>query len=80
MSIKQKEPTLMSIKKDVRKIYGVKKPASETNAGFITGVVLLSSLVVGPNVQKIAKFTGYTPAEVSKRSKRCREIGLWVEG
>jgi len=48
--------------------------------GFRTAVILLSALAVGPNIKKIAKFTGYTRKEIAERSKNLRKNKIWVGG
>jgi len=71
-----KHPTLLkSIKKEVMKIHGI----TEETDTIKTGVILLSSVNVGPNIKKIAKFTGYKRSEIAKRSKNLRENSVWVK-
>lgn len=67
--------SLEAIKKEVMKIHGV----DEEDQNVQTGVILLASAIVGPNITKIMKFTGYSRAEVSKRAKNCRKNKIWVK-
>ena len=45
---------------------------------FRTAVILLSSAVVGPNINKIAKFTGYSVGAVRQRARNLRANKVWV--
>jgi len=70
---------LKEIKKDVAEIHGIEVPEKESET-FKASVVLLSSVLVGPNIKRISKFTGYPYSLVSEFSKRLRENGVWKGG
>lgn len=66
--------TLRKIKIELHKM----DPAlSEDDDAFKAGVVLLSSLQVGPNVQKLARFTGYRISLIAKFGFNLRVSGVW---
>ena len=72
--------TLEEIKKDVAEIVGKDLTEDEDDIAFKASVVLLSSAVVGPSIERLAKFTGYPRSLISEFSKRLRENGIWKGG
>lgn len=66
--------TIKKIKDEVRRLT---KDKDEDGEGFRASVILLSSVNVGPNVKKIAKFTGYPRSFVWKIGKNLRDNGVW---
>jgi CRP-like cAMP-binding protein len=50
----------------------------EGEHGYTTYLILLASVVVGPNIKKIAKFTQIPREEVQKRGKNLRANGVWT--
>ena len=67
--------TLSEIKKEVRHLDKNVKDGTEHS---ITAVILLSSLIVGTNVNQLANFTKYDRAEIVKREKNLRKNKVWV--
>lgn len=67
--------TLKRIKNEVKKIDPTIEDDSEY---FMTSVILLSSLSIGPNIDKLKKFTGYPKKEIQKISKEARRNKIWV--
>ena len=47
---------------------------------FRAAVVLLSSAQVGPNIRRLAKFTGYRSAEIAEFSRNLRKSRIWHGG
>jgi len=70
--------TVEDVKKEIIRLDKSMKTAGENDHGFRTAVILLSSIITGPNIKKLAKFTGYSRAEISIRASKCREQGIWV--
>jgi len=75
MAKKNKVWALKDFEKEVQRLDP--KTAPEEPA-FKTGVLLLSALQVGPNVDRLAKFTGYSKTFIRERAKRCRENGIFI--
>lgn len=69
--------TLEQIKAELHRL---DKNQSEDEETFKASVVLLASLEVGPNVRKLAKFTGYPAQLVAKFSYNLRESKVWRGG
>jgi len=44
---------------------------------FQAAVILLSCVCVGPNADRITKFTGYDREKVRKVARRIRAAGIW---
>ena len=54
---------------------------SRDDLGFHTAVVLLPAvLVVGPDIDRLVAFTGYSRSFVADISRRMHESGLWANG
>lgn len=49
---------------------------TETDSAFESAVILLSALVVGPAVRRVAQFTGYPQRRVSERFARLKAGGV----
>jgi hypothetical protein len=45
---------------------------------YETYLILLSSVVVGPNIKKISKFARIPRSRVIDRARRLRSNGVWV--
>lgn len=52
----------------------------EDEPGYRTAIVLLAALELGPNVDALSRFTGYSPDFVREIACRSVEAGLWTEG
>ena len=76
--MKNKFETIQDVKREIIRLDKSMKTAGENYHGFRTAVFLLSSLITGPNVKKLAKFTGYTRKEIQERAVNLREQGVWV--
>lgn len=69
--------TLNFIKREVERIdLGVKPEDDE----YKIAVVLLSSLRVGPNIKRLAKYTKYPRSIIAEFSKNLRKSGIWRGG
>jgi hypothetical protein len=68
-----KKVTLGYLQKELKKF----EIESETNPCYIPGMVLLSSLVCGPNADKIAKFIKKPRSIVRQFGKVIRTNGIW---
>jgi len=66
--------TLEFLKKEIRRL---DSNVEEGSDDFKTALVLLASLVVGPNIKKIAHFVKLPRSYVGKISKRMRENKIW---
>lgn len=53
---------------------------SPDEADFRAAVVLLSSAQIGPNIRRLAKFTGYRPDEIADFSRNLRKSQIWKGG
>lgn len=53
---------------------------SPDEPGFRAAVILLSSAQVGPNIRRLAKFTGYRAAEIAEFSRNLRKSQIWKGG
>ncbi len=51
----------------------------ENESIYTSGVILVASLNLGPDEQKIAEFTGISLEEVHERGERARESGVWTD-
>jgi len=74
---KNKVWTLKDFEKEVQHLDPNTTPEEPA---FKTGVLLLSALHVGANINRLTKFTGYPKDFVRDRVKRCRENGIFVGG
>jgi hypothetical protein len=72
-----KTPTLTGLKREIARLDPALK---EGERAYTTYLILLSSLVCGPNVQKIAKFAHIPREQVAKRGVNLRKNGVWVRG
>lgn len=68
---------LARIKKEITRLDPNLK---EGEHGYITYLILLSSIVVGPNIKKIAKFAHIPRESVRERSVNLRQNGVWKQG
>jgi hypothetical protein len=73
----KKKLTLRDFEKEVQRLDPKQKPE---DSGFKTAVLLLSTLEVGPNVERLVKFTGYPKEFVRERVRRCRAGGIFRGG
>jgi hypothetical protein len=72
--VAKKEWTIERVRREVKRM----NPAlDEENDGFAAAVVLISSVILGPNVRRIARFTGYSRCRVAEWGRRLRENGIW---
>lgn len=67
--------TLKLILREAAKINGTKDEV--TNRPLI---ILLASIVVGPNIKRISKLTRIPRAEISWRANNLRKNRIWVGG
>ena len=51
----------------------------EDEPGYRTAIVLLAALELGPNVDALSRFTGYSTDFVREIARRSFEAGLWTE-
>ena len=51
----------------------------EDEPGYRTAIVLLAALELGPNVDALSRFTGYSPDFVRAIAGRSVEAGLWTD-
>ena len=59
----------------------VEKTLKETNGpDFDAGLILLASAQVGPNIKRVAKFTGYSRKVVAEIGRKARDNGIWRGG
>lgn len=66
--------TLDEIKDALRKMDA---GLSEDDDGFKAQVVMVSSLQVGPNVSRLAAFTGISKELITNFSRNLRKNGVW---
>lgn len=70
-----KKLTLKKIKEVVSQI---DDQIDDADAGYKAMVVLLSSINIGPNADKLAKFTKYPRSLVRQFGRRLRNNGVWI--
>jgi hypothetical protein len=51
----------------------------EDKPGYSTAIVLLAARELGPNVDPLSRFTGYSPDFVREIACRSVAAGLWTE-
>jgi hypothetical protein len=51
----------------------------EDEPGYRTAIVLLAALELGPNVEALSRFTGYSPKFIREIAWRSVEAGLWTD-
>ncbi len=69
--------TIDTIRKEVARL----DPKLDVESdGYKAAVVLLSSLQVGPNIKRTAKFAQYPRAKVARFSRNLRKSGVWRGG
>lgn len=68
--------TLEQIKKEVKAL----DPDLEKGETFNIALILMSSCIVGPNIQRLSKFTRFPRSYIAKFSRRLRENRVWVKG
>jgi len=69
--------TLGDVKAEVRRMDPV---LDEDDEGFKAATVLLASVIVGQNQQKLVKFTGYRNTLIAKFAANLRRSGVWQKG
>lgn len=69
--------TIEQIREDIRQM---DDGLEEDSDGFKVAVIVLSSAIIGPNIKRLARFTGYGRDFCSEISRHCREGGLWRGG
>ena len=67
--------TLKYLKKEVKRLTGNDSNLLEFN----TALILMASIVVGPNVKRLAKFCGLQRSFIYPISKRLRQNRVWVK-
>jgi len=67
--------SLKRIHKEIRRLDPKLEPGSET---FNAALVTLSSGVIGPNIRRLAKFTGLPIRFVTEIGRRLRQGHVWV--
>lgn len=67
---------LENLKRSVRRTLGA--GISTTDYDFQESMVLRAAEITGPNIKRIAAFTGYPRDFVSGIAAYARESGLWV--
>lgn len=73
----EKEITLEDLKEEIRRI---DPDLAEDDDGYNAVLVLLASLAVGPEIKRIAKFTGLRRDLVAWYSRNLRASGVWKRG
>lgn len=71
------EFTFETVKADLKRM---DPKLSETDESYQIAAVLLASAALGPDADRIAKFTGYSRDWVRKLSTRLRGQGIWKGG
>ena len=66
--------TLRRIKNEIRRL---DPKLDETNEAYDVAVILLSAIVVGSNIRRIARFSGLTYRAVTEIGRRLRTNGIW---
>lgn len=67
--------------KEIRRLDSSYKTVEpKDDEGFKTALILLASIVVGPNIKRLATYTGLSRWDVSKRSRNLRHNRVWVRG
>ena len=69
-----KKSSITTIIKNVRQKFPSLTPDSDR---FNTYVILLASAQVGPNIKRVAQFTGIPRVQVAQRAKNLRANGIW---
>jgi hypothetical protein len=72
-----KAVSLEKLKKELRHL---DKTLEEGSNDWNAGLTLLSSVVVGPNIKKISKYTHIPRKKIIPISKRLRKNKIWVGG
>jgi hypothetical protein len=70
----KKQWTVSDFEKEVRRL---DPKIKSDDPCFKTGVVLLVSLMVGANADRVAKFCKYSRDFVRPRARRARKNGIW---
>lgn len=66
---------LQKAKEAIRKLDPELSPDDHS---YETYLILLASIIVGPNIKKISKFAYIPRAKVVERARRLRSNGVWV--
>lgn len=66
--------TVEYVKKEIAKI---DSHLEQHEPAYTTALILLSALIVGADVKRIAKFTHLPRREVQKRAWNLRRSGIW---
>lgn len=78
--MKKKKSKDMTIEEVKRIVHKADLKLKESDSGFMTAVILVSSLQVGPYVLKLEKFTGYDRSFIKERAKNFRSSSIWERG
>lgn len=70
----------LTLKQIKAELHRMDRGQSEDEETFKAGVVLIASLRVGPNIRKLAKFTGYPYALIAKFAHNLRKSRVWRGG
>ncbi len=68
------EFTISLVRSQIKELEPKLDPKSDN---FKTAVVVLSSLIVGPNIRGLVRFTGYGRKFIRIRARRLFESGIW---
>lgn len=71
------DKALRQVIKEVKALDSNLKEEDET---FKVAVIVMSSCIVGPNIQRLSKFTKYPRHYIAPLAKRLRKNGVWVKG
>jgi len=69
--------TITKIKQEIMKWDPGMSPDEEA---FRAAVVLISSAHVGPNIRRLAKFTGYPSGQIATFGRNLRKSKIWRGG
>jgi len=72
-----KEPTLKMVETEIKRL----DPKLEVDSkGFKIAVLLLASALIGANMRRLSKFTGYPLKFIRAIARRCRKNKVWIGG
>lgn len=72
-----REWTYKKVKREIKRLDSTMR---DGDAGYASAAILLSALVVGPNIERLIKFTGLKRAEVKRVCNAARENNIFVGG
>jgi hypothetical protein len=70
----------LSIARVRREIHRMDPKLGPGSEEYLAAVTLLSSLQVGPNIKRLAKYMGQPRAKIAEFSRRLRANRVWRQG